>query len=80
MKYYIFFNQQDLLAKDVEIMTSEPFLFPNSKNYATLAECKHPTQEKWAMPVIESVHSFFDSSQCVDELSSDWYESPQKLA
>ena len=76
MKYKIFTSEKELEDKNTEIFESG--VCGNASQYADLASSKHPTLNKWAMPVIPYVFGFFNSNELIDTLSSDWVVIPNK--
>lgn len=74
--YKIFNSKQAFIDKNNEIIKSG--VCGNAIQYANADECKHPTKNLWAMPVLNYAQSFFDPSELKDSLSSDWENKLKK--
>ena len=76
MKYMIYDSLTDFENKNIEITASG--VCGSASKYADAQSCKHPTLDKWAMPVLNYSEQFFNQDDLVDTLSSDWVIIPIK--
>lgn len=76
MKYMIYESIVDFENKNIEITASR--VCGSAIKYADAQSCKHPTLDKWAMPVLNYSEQFFNQDDLVDTLSSDWVPQPNK--
>lgn len=76
MAYRIYDNEADFLAKSDLICQSG--VAGDCTQYADLATCKHPTEDLWAMPVMEYAQEFFEGEPTVETLTPDWQHTVNK--
>lgn len=75
--YKIYETSEEFITKNNEIVASG--VCGNSKTYADLDSCKHPTQNKWAMSVLHYTTAFFKASDLCLTLPDEWAIQPNKL-
>ena len=68
--FRIYENPEEFIAKNNEIVESG--VCGNATKYADLDSCKHPTKNKWAMPVLHYATEFFTASELTNTLTKYW--------
>lgn len=68
IKYCIFYSLIEFQEKNNEIISYG--LYSKCLEYCNHVFCKHPKENKWAMPVLPEVEKYFEDT--ISKLSDDW--------